>query len=450
MSGRALLVVLLCWVAVLFDGYDLIVYGAVVPSLLDDPAMAMGAGQAGVIGSLALVGMIFGALIIGTITDQIGRRRSLMLCASWFSIFMALSALSPSPEALGVLRFLAGLGLGGTMPTAAALTSEYVPAKHRTVGNAFMFSGVPLGGVLAASLAIPLVPAFGWRIMFLIGIIPLLAVVPLVYRFVPESVGFLVAKGRREEAEDISRRYGIPLPSEVETEADTTNVSEEASRRDGGAVRRILDSLSTIFSRRYVAATVLFWASMFSALLMIYGLNTWLPEIMRTAGYPLGSALTFLLILNLGAAAGAFVTSAATDRWGFKPLCVTSFLLALFSLSLLSIPSLPPLLLYVLLVLAGVGTHGTQVLVIAYISSYYPAGSRATALGWSFGIGRLGAVSGPLIGGLLVGAGVAVPWGFYAFALPGLLGAIVVALVPRIRRKKATMTAERTSEEVRT
>lgn len=420
-------VVVLCWVVVVFDGYDLIVYGTVIPTLLQDPAMNLGPEQAGFIGSLALTGMLFGALIIGTITDQIGRRKSLMICASWFSVCMGLSALAPTPELLGLFRFLAGLGLGGTMPTSAALINEFAPARYRTVVYAFMFSGVPLGGVLAASLSISLVPTFGWRVMFWIGVIPLLVVVPLVYRFVPESVGFLVAKGRREEAASIAQRYNIPLPEEEEAPVAREPEGDDAS----GWAHGIRDSLGTIFSRPYVAGTVLFWASMFCALLMIYGLNTWLPEIMRNAGYPLGSALTFLLVLNLGAIAGSFITSVATDRLGPKPLCVVSFLLALFSLSLLSLPVLPPLALYGLLVLAGVGSHGTQVLLISYISGHYPASSRATALGWSFGIGRLGGITGPLLGGLLVGAGLAVPYGFYAFALPGLLGAFVASLVPR-------------------
>ncbi len=420
-------VVALCWVAVIFDGYDLIVYGAVIPFLLDDPAMGLGPAQAGVIGSLALVGMFFGALIVGTITDQIGRRKSLMICASWFSVCMGLSALAPNAELLGLFRFLAGLGLGGTLPTAAALTNEYAPARYRTLVYAFMFSGVPLGGVLAASLSILLEPIYGWRVMFWIGVVPLLVVVPLVYRFVPESVAFLLSKDRREEAETIARRYSVPLRPEDEREPE----APRDGGREPGQARGFFASLSTIFSRRYVAATILFWLSMFSALLMIYGLNTWLPEIMRSAGYPLGSAITFLLVLNLGAIAGSFITSAATDRFGSKPMCVLSFLLAFFSLGLLSLPGLPTPILYGLLVLAGVGSHGTQVLLIAYISGHHPASSRATALGWSFGMGRLGGISGPLIGGFLVGAGLTVPWGFYAFALPGLVGAIVVALVPR-------------------
>lgn len=137
-----------------------------VPSLLEDPAMNMGAVLAGTIRSLAITGMLFGALIIGALTDQIGRRKSPMICASWFSICMGLSALAPTPELLGLFRFFAGLGLGGIIPTAAALTNEYAPARYRTVVYAFMFSEVPLGGILASSLSIPLVPAFRWRVMF--------------------------------------------------------------------------------------------------------------------------------------------------------------------------------------------------------------------------------------------------------------------------------------------
>lgn len=431
MNYATVLVVALCWVTIVFDGYDLNVYGAVVPSLLENSGWGLTPVEAGAIGSYAFFGMLLGALLVGTVTDVIGRKKALIICIVWYSIAMGLCALAPTPEFLSLMRFIAGLGLGGVLPTATALTTEYAPRRWRTVVYALMFSGFPLGAVLAASLAIPIIPAFGWRVMFLIGIAPLFVVVPLALRFMPESASFLLSQGRRTEAEALARRYGVAVESE---EASPARTSEGTAGRVSW-----LRGLSTLFRREYVVGTLLFWAATFMALLMIFGMNTWLPQIMREAGYPLGSALSFLLILNLGGAFGALFTAAATDKFGAKPVCVVSFLLALMSIGLLSF-QMPLLALYPLLILAGVGTHGTQLLVNAYVSRYYPASSRATALGWSLGIGRLGAVCGPLLGGLVLGLELEIRWSFYAFALPGLFGAVFIMMLPD--RRPATELQE--------
>jgi AAHS family benzoate transporter-like MFS transporter len=171
-NRTALGVVAICFASIVFDGYDLIVYGTVVPALLEYREWDLTAVEAGAIGSYALIGMLFGAMMVGTITDIVGRRKIMLFCISWFSLFMGLCATAPSPELLGLFRFIAGLGLGGVVPTAIALTIEYAPPHRRSFTNALMFSGYSVGGILAALLAIPLLPAFGWRLMFAIGLAP--------------------------------------------------------------------------------------------------------------------------------------------------------------------------------------------------------------------------------------------------------------------------------------
>ena len=156
LSRTTMWVVGICWATIIFDGYDLIVYGAVVPSLLEYDAWGLDPKEAGAIGSWALVGMLVGALIVGTITDLVGRRRIILFCLCWFSIFMGVAAIAPTPEVFGFARFMTGLGLGGVLPTASALTLEYAPPAKRKLTYAMMFSGYSIGGILAASLAIPL------------------------------------------------------------------------------------------------------------------------------------------------------------------------------------------------------------------------------------------------------------------------------------------------------
>jgi len=411
-------VVAICLITIVFDGYDLIVYGAVVPSLLQDPEWHLTPDQAGAIGSYALMGMVVGTLTVGALTDVIGRRRIMLGSIVWFSLAMAASAMAPSPEAFGLLRFVTGLGLGGVVPTAIALTVEYAPAHRRNFNNALMFSGFSIGGVLAAVLAINLVPTSGFRTMFWIGLAPLVLVVPLAYRFLPESVGFLLARGRRAEAEELATRYGVSL--ETATPDTPDGATPDAAR--GGA-------LSVLFSRHHLVATILFGVASFFGLLLVYGLNTWLPQIMREAGYPLGSALRFLLVLNLGAVVGTLLVSLLADRFGPKVVTTLAFLSAAGAIFTLSLePAVG--LLYLVIAVAGFGTTGTQILVNGYVATHYSADSRATALGWSLGVGRIGAIFGPTLGGWLLTSELGLEWNFYGFAIPAVLGAAVIAAVP--------------------
>ena len=176
---KRLIVVAICAFAIILDGYDLTVYGAVVPSLLEYGAWDLTETQAGALGSYALMGMLLGALLVGTVTDLVGRRRIIIGCVIWFSAGMALTAFAPSPEAFGLLRFLTGLGLGGVIPTAIALTMEYAEPHRRNMTNAFMFSGYAIGGICAAMAAIPVLARFEWQTMFWIGALPALVLVPL-------------------------------------------------------------------------------------------------------------------------------------------------------------------------------------------------------------------------------------------------------------------------------
>lgn len=411
----------LCWIVVALDGFDLVVLGAVTPALLEYEPWGLTPPYLGRIAAYGLVGMMIGALSIGTLSDLIGRRKAIIISVTSFSLFTGLLAAAPSPEVFGLLRFLAGLGLGGLIPTAAALVSEYAGLRRGSSSITFMMTGYHVGGVLTALLAIPILPALGWRAMFVIGALPALILVPLMLKNLPESPSFLVAKGRRDEAEDLAAQYGITLAPERVRE-----VREEEGASEGGR----FGALKTLFSGGYLLGTLAFAVASFMGLLLVYGLNQWLPQIMREAGYPLGAALAFLLVLNVGAVIGLLVAGPVADRYGSKVVCAGWFAFAAVFLFLLSV-KMPLPLTYVAVTVAGVFVFSAQVLLYAYVSKHYPTSARGTALGWAAGVGRIGAICGPLFGGILLGAGLAVPWGFYAFALAGLLGSIFIAVVPR-------------------
>lgn len=423
-SGRPrsapLLVVWLCWLVMFFDGFDLVMYGTVVPSLLDDEDWGLTPSGAGIIGGLALVGMIIGALGVGTLTDIIGRRWCAIGSMLVFSTMMMISAVSPSPEILGLTRLLAGIGLGGAMPTVGALILEYTRPARKNLVFTLMFTGYSVGGVVAALVAIPVIPAFGWRAMFVLGALPLVTLVPLAIKYLPESAAYLRSRGRDEEASRLTQRLNLH-------EETLAAAAEEAQQpRDGGT------PAADLFRAGQLVRTLVLWAAMFCALLLIYGLTTWIPEVMRASGYPLGSGLWMLVAYNGGAAAGAVLAGRLADRFGSRTVLLVAFGAASIALVLLSL-RLPLAANLALVAVAGVGSIGTANLMNVYVTSFYAVRSRATALGWTLGIGRIGAVLGPVIGGVLLGVGLDAAWNFYLFSAVAVLGAIAVALVPRAK-----------------
>lgn len=409
-------VILICLLTILAEGYDVGIYGVVLPALIEAKAWGLSPLQLGVIGSYALIGMLLGAMLVGTVCDIVGRKKTLLACLTLFSVTMALVSVAQTAEQFALYRFLGGLGLGGVIPTASALTIEYSPVRRRSFNYAVMFSGYSLGGVVVALLSLVLLKEHGWRLLFQIGALPLLAV-PLIAYLLPESIDFLRSKQRHQEANALAARLGItgsPTPASPSTSPKKTG---------------IWSSICQLFNRNNIRATLLFWVAFFMGLLLIYGLNTWLPQMMRKAGYPLGSSLALMLALNLTAAGGALIAGAAADRWGSRRVIVFSYLLAAASVALLSIKS-SEVLTYALVGIAGFGSISTTLIMNAYISKYFPANARATALGWALGFGRLGAITGPILGGLLLSSSVSLATCFYTFALAGLLAALAVFFIP--------------------
>ncbi|HEY0575413.1 MAG TPA: MFS transporter [Pseudonocardia sp.] len=438
-SRAAVMVTALCWVVVVFDGYDLIVYGTVLPALLAEPGWGLTPAAAGLLGSLAFLGMLFGALLAGALCDRLGRRTTILGCVLWFSLFTGLCAIAVGPAALGAFRLLAGLGLGGLVPSANALGAEFVGARHRSVVATLMMSGVPIGGSAAAVIGIAVLPAHGWRPMFGIALLALVLVLPVCVWRLPESPAWLRSRGRVAEAERVERRFGLPgdpaSSTPVTGPAVLTPVTGPAALTAEAA---LVSGPAALFRGQLLRPTVLFAAATLATLFAWYGLGTWLPALMRRAGFELGPALVFLLALNLGAVAGSLVSAWGGVRFGPVRTAVLACLAASVGLLVL-IGSPGTAVSYAALVLAGVGTHGTQCLIIAAVASHYPATLRGSALGVALGVGRIGAVAAPQVGGLLLSAGFGVDANFLVFAVAAAVAGSILLLVrtdPPARRPK--------------
>lgn len=412
-------VLALSFLCLVLEGYDTVVYGLVVPSLLTYSDWHVSPAQAGHIGSWTVAGMLAGALI-GVLGDRLGRRRVLIASVLLFSVAMALCAVATSPAQFTFFRFLVGLGAGGLLPTVVALVVEYSPATHRGLNTAIAFCGVGIGGAAAGLFGTALVPDQGFRVMFWIGAVPVLVVAPLLFRHLPESAAFLLSKGRRAEAEKLTRRMDLTL---VDVPDDDT---QPPTVRTANAVRALA-------APPYLLPMIVFSAGIFFCLLVLFGASSWLPTLMLRSGYGITSSLSFLLVLSLGAVAGALVAAPIGDRIGSKPVVIVAFLMAAASISLLAVKP-PVAVVYVLVALAGIGTTGLQILLNAYIAGYFPTELRATALGLALGIGRVGGILGPSYGGYLL-TRLDQGWQFQAYAIPALIGAGVIACVPRLRSR---------------
>ncbi|HAF91640.1 MAG TPA: aromatic acid/H+ symport family MFS transporter [Pseudomonas sp.] len=419
------MVMALCALLLIFDGYDLFIYGVVLPVLMQEWGLTP--MQAGALGSYALFGMMFGALGFGTLADRIGRKKGIAICFALFSSATILNGFASSPTEFGIFRFIAGLGCGGLMPNAVALMNEYAPKRLRSTLVAVMFSGYSVGGMLSAGVGIYMLPRFGWESMFFAAAVPLL-LLPVILYYLPESVGFLVRQGRQAEARELLERVAPAAELPADAALEVADVK-------GASV-----SVLALFKEGRTVRTLSIWVAFFCCLLMVYALSSWLPKLMAGAGYSLGSSLSFLLALNFGGMAGAIVGGWLGDRFNLVKVMIGFFVAAAVSISLLGFKSPTPLL-YGLIFIAGATTIGTQILLYACAAQFYGLSIRSTGLGWASGIGRNGAIVGPLLGGALMAVNLPLQLNFMAFAIPGAIAALAMTVFALSRPRQAVTGA---------
>jgi AAHS family benzoate transporter-like MFS transporter len=407
-------VLIWCLLIIIFDGYDLVIYGVALPLLMQE--WGLSSVQAGLLASTALFGMMFGAMSFGTLSDKLGRKKTIMICVAIFSGFTFLGAFAASPVEFGILRFLAGLGIGGVMPNVVALMTEYAPKRIRSTLVAVMFSGYAIGGMASALLGAWLVTDYGWKIMFIIAGVPFLAL-PIIWKFLPESLMFLTKKGATEQVRHIVQK----ISPEQTIHADTQFVLNDVIAGDEAPLR-------ALFQQGRLFSTLMFWVAFFMCLLMVYALGSWLPKLMIQAGYSLGASMLFLFALNIGGMVGAIGGGALADRFHLKPVLSIMFTVGALALILLGFNS-PQAVLYSLIAIAGAATIGSQILLYTFVAQFYPTAVRSTGMGWASGIGRIGAIVGPILTGALLTLQLPHQMNFLVIAIPGVIAALAVFMV---------------------
>lgn len=409
------LVLFWCTFIIILDGYDLAVYGAVLPILIEE--WGLSSVEAGAIGSYGLVGVMFGAIFFGPLADRIGRKNVIIICFVLFSIFTGLCGLAQSPTDFSIYRFIAGLGLGGIMPNVIALMTDYSPKSMRSLTVAIVLCGYSIGGMLAPLLSIYLIPSFGWEIVYIVAAVPVL-LLPLIWKTLPDATVFLAVKGKNKELRNIMQKIEPSISFTDKDSFEKPDITKEAGI-----------PVVQLFKNKRALSTSMFWIAYFMCLLMIYGLNTWLPQLMVKAGYGLNSSLSFLIILHAGTIVGTLVIGKLADKYGSKKMLIPMYIVGTICLILLGFKA-DMWVISLLVAVTGACTIGAQNIINAYVSQYYPPFLRSTALGISSGVGRIGAILGPTIGGILLTMNMPIQINFLAFAIPGVLAAIALAFVP--------------------
>ena len=411
-------VIALCALMVMIDGFDTQVIGMVAPAIAASWHVAP--ASFGAVFGIGLFGGLIGVLALGTASDRFGRKPVLVAAIALFAGISLLTPLTSSLGSLIAVRFVAGLGMGGALPGLIATTSEYLPKAVRTNVTALMYCGFPLGSVLAGVVAAQMLPRYGWSSVFYVGSIIPLALLPLFAWQVPESVHFLAARGERERVERILAR----LKSGIRWNGRLAHVSD--ARRS---------PVAGLFAQGRTPVTVLLWITLFLSLLLTVFLASWLPLVARTAGIDLNSSVLAVSALNIGGVIGCYVIGRLGTRYGpVRPIAV-GYGLGSIGVALIGHVGHSGGALLAAAFVAGTLAVGAQMCAIGLAASFYDASLRATGVGWSLGAGRLGAVAGPALGGVLIAAGLSTQALFLVAGLVSLGAALaVLSIGAAIRR----------------
>jgi MFS transporter, AAHS family, 4-hydroxybenzoate transporter len=394
-GGLQARVAVLCGLIQMLDGYDLSAIGLAVPSLVKAWALPPPAFTQAF--ALSSVGIMVGAMLSGPIADRFGRKPVLLLSVALFGIFSLASAWATTLPMLVALRFFTGIGIGGAMPTTVALTSDYTPDRWRTSVVMFMFTGNTIGGFFAGQIAAQVLPRWGWPGIFLVGgIVPLVLLVLLIFAL-PESPQF---------------QGGARPPSAR------------------------ANPVSGLFADGLALTTILLWAIFLINLLNMYLIGYWLPTVLNLEGFSPSDAAFATSIYSVGAVLSTLLLGPAVARFGPERVLATSLAFGAVCIGIVATAHLPPLGIMVVLFGAGGGFVGSQLGLNGFAASAYPASTRSTGIGWALGVGRLGGIAGPIVGGALLALGLP-PTKIMLFACgPGLVTAALVTILGRHRKTR--------------
>ncbi|UXY09851.1 aromatic acid/H+ symport family MFS transporter [Kosakonia sp. ML.JS2a] len=409
----------ICTFVIIFSGYELSVFGSIVPVVIRE--WGISPTEIGFIGSSAMFGMMFGAIVLSSLADKFGVKKLLIVSIFIFNFFIVMATFTESGLMFGICRFMAGVGSGGATPIVISLLTEYSPKTNKAKMVAIAICGNQVGGMLAPFVAIHVMPEYGWEPVLWLSVIPLI-LIPLFIKLIPESARFLAKTQQSEKLNSIL----VKIDSDYERTLAKTE--QMLVKSDDGNKPSEKVSYLNLFSKKYFVGTVFITLIYICGLLTINGVNIWLPQVMNQNGYALGSSLTFSIVLNLGTLIGTILWAVTVDKVGFKVLMPLIYVAGSISLFCMGV-KVNLIVMYLFVGLIGMFAFAAHSLMNSFASQYYPGEIRTTGVGLANATGRVGGMLGPIVGGMLLTANVSITAWFLTFAIPGIVAALSMVII---------------------
>jgi AAHS family 4-hydroxybenzoate transporter-like MFS transporter len=412
--------IILCAFVAVLDGFDTQSIGFLAPSIATSLNVPLPSFAPVFVAGL--LGLMCGAGILGPVADRWGRRWTVIAATTAFGVFSFATAYAASFDELLMLRFLTGIGLGGAMPNVVALTAEYSPKRLQAIFVSLLFTGMPLGAVLGGLVASALLPRYGWQSVFYVGGILPLAMVAVLIAKLPESAEFLIIRNAKMDRVRSIVRKIVPGFAGLET----MRFVPDTAKLGGFSVKHL-------FTEGRTPGTLLLWVPYFMNLLIIYFVISWLPAILRQAGMSITAGVMAISLFSLGGIAGSLLQGVTMRGFGNRLVLVVEFGVSVLLIGSLAV--LPPSygLIMVVAVLLGIFVQGAQAGLNALVAAFYPTAIRSTGVGWALGVGRIGSVVGPILGGVMLSLHWDLQQIFLAGTLPALCAGLAVLASARLR-----------------
>jgi benzoate transport len=420
-SFRQILIVLLCLVFNMVDGFDITAMAVTAHQIGED--MQLSEDKLGLVFSFSLAGMMLGAMFLAALSDVIGRRTMIIITLTLVGATVLLTASVNSLPALILLRFISGLGAGAMLASVATLASEYSPEKFRAMAVTAVTAGYPLGAMTTGLVASSVVPEFGWQGMFIAGGSATLLLALIAFFMIPESLYFLCKKQPDDALQRVNRILQIfkvqslqHLPS-----IEDTGGATEADRQN------IYQKMLTLLTPEFRRSTLTLWATFFLCISTLYFLMSWTPKLIINLGYSADAGNLAFTLFNFGGVLGIFILGYLASKWSLSTLIsIFAITSAVFMWAFAGAVSLDfnQTNLMLLIFIIGISLQGGYTGMYAVAAKIYPIEIRSTGVGWAIGLGRFGAVLGPGIAGYMIASGLPITINFMVFAIPMLIGGI--------------------------
>ena len=407
--------ILLCGLVLVLDGFDTQSIGFLAPSMAE--SLHLSIHTFGPVFAAALIGLMLSSMIAGPLADRVGRKWPIIFATLTFATFAIATGSARTFDQLVAFRFLTGLGLGGAIPNVVALTTEYAPKRLQQVLVTTLFCSMPFGALLGGLVSSVMLPHWGWRSVFYMGgILPLIVAFILV-KLLPESIRFLSVRGTDRIA--INKILSHIAPEITQADLDFS------PRREDQQLKGI--SVIHLFTEGRAIGTVLLWVPFFMNLLVLYFIVSWLPALLHQTHMPISAGIVGVSVFSLGGIAGSLLQGRMMNAWGSFAVLLSEFALCLLLIGSLAFIASFPLMMAVTFLL-GCFVQGAQAGLNALSATFYPTSIRSTGVGWALGVGRVGSIVGPILGGIMVSREWSLRQIFFAGAIPAVLAAFAIAL----------------------